>query len=242
MASYPASSSFSSLQQLLAALATLITEVSHRQENAWVLNTELNRLFCDKYGESIDTALNAQVSGSELRNLLCHYRSPRFRVHETSNPKEFYIALLDETVPGGVAESVTTIQYRVKRPWKVDGRLTRMLKSEGAQELPSRWSQPARWRRERSKVQPTPVKAIQSKADFEAALISITQILITSENPVKMVTLCHKFCAYYGPIRLVRRRVCPDIKLVDYLQTIPALDVQAVDGHWQITLNDRLKP
>jgi len=240
MESHPESSKFLSLPQLWEALATLISSVTLGGQSPWLSITTVDRLFQDKYGVSLDAIAQTLVCRCDVRTLL--QTSQRFAIYGTPNPHDFYIALLDETVPGGVAEPVTAIQYRVKRPWKVDGRLTRMLQSEGAQELPSRWSQPARWRRERSKVQPTPVKAIQSQGDFEAALISIIQLLITSDNPVRMVTLCHKFCADYGPIRLVRRRVCPDIKLVDYLQTIPALDVQAVDGHWQITLNDRLSP
>jgi hypothetical protein len=240
MESHSESSRFSSLPQLWEALATLIASVTLGCQSPWLSITTVDRLFQAKYGVSLDAIAQTLVCSCDVRSLL--QKSQRFAIYGTPNPHDFYIALLDETVPGGVGEPATVTQYRVKRPWKVDGRLTRMLQSEGAQELPSRWSQPARWRRKRSKSQPMPANVIQSKADFEAALISITQLLVTSENPVRMATLCHKFCAYYGPIRLVRRRFCPDIKLADYLQTILALDVQAVDGHWQITLNDMLSP
>jgi len=240
MESSSGSSGFSSLPQLLKELATLIADVSNLQNNAWVKNTELDNRFRVKHGISIATALQAQVSGSDLRKLLC--RSPRFRIYPTSDPQEFHIALRDETVPGGAFKPPKNIRYRIKRPWKVDGRLTRMLKAEGAQEIPTRWSRPSRRERPKPpKEQPKLVPEINSVADLELALIGITKILVTPENAVEVATLCNKFCEYYGPIKSVMRQVYPDIKLINYLQTIAALDVREINGKWQITIKNESK-
>jgi len=115
MESHPESSGFSSLQKLLEELATLITDVSHCQNNAWVKNTELDALFRAKHGVSIATALQAQVSGSDLRNVLGGL--PRFRIYPTSNPQEFYIRLVDEFRSSGVAnpkvrQSTKRLEYQ----------------------------------------------------------------------------------------------------------------------------------
>lgn len=241
MESYSGSFGFASLQALLEELAALIADVvSHHPSKPWVMNTELDNIFREKYGVSITTALNAQVSGSDLRSEL--RRSLRFRIYATPNPQEFHIALLDETVPGGASKQQKPIQYRIKRPWKVDGRLTKMLRAEGAQEIPSRWSRPARRGDHQSpKEQPNLVPEIKSVQDFELALIAITKILITPQSAVEVATLYNKFCEYYGPIKAMMRQVCPGIKLINYLQTIAALDVREIDGKWQVTLNDQRK-
>jgi len=241
MESYSGSFGFASLQALLEELATLIADVvSHRPSKPWVMNTELDNIFREKHGVSIATALNAQISGSDLRSEL--RRSLRFRIYATPNPQEFHIALLDETVPGGSSKPQKPIQYRVKRPWKVDGRLTRMLRAEGAQEIPSRWSHPARRTAHQFPTeQPSLVPEIQLVQDLELALIAITKILITPENAVEVATLHNKFCEYYGPIKSVMGRVCPGIKLINYLQTIAALDVREIDGNWQVILKNQRK-
>ena len=41
---------------------------------------------------------------------------------------------------------------------------------------------------------------------------------------------------YKQPIRTVIRSVCPDMKLIELLQSIPSLDVQKVDNDWRITV------
>jgi len=41
---------------------------------------------------------------------------------------------------------------------------------------------------------------------------------------------------YGHPIRILVRTLCPDMSLVDLLQTIPSLHLQKVDNQWRIAL------
>ena len=59
---------------------------------------------------------------------------------------------------------------------------------------------------------------------------------LTVNHPKQFATvsmLSRKFSDYYGqPIRAMVRSVCPDISLIDLLQTIPNLHVQKVNNDW----------
>ncbi|WP_204140239.1 hypothetical protein [Halomicronema sp. CCY15110] len=201
MESYPGPSGFSSLQQLLEALATIITEASHHRKNAWVLNTELDTIFRKKHAISIERALHAQVSGSDLRNLLCHCRSPHFRVYPTSDPQKFYIRLLEAVMPHGGFES--QVRPCGKSP----------------------------------EHQPTLVPEMISIEALELALIEIIKGLTSLEGFTSIEAVSRKFCAdYKQPIQLVMRCVCSGWQLIELLQTMPTLDIQKVEGNWQIRL------
>lgn len=224
-------SSFSSFQQLLKELENLVTLESERNGNPWVSVTKISTLFYEKYGVSLEAVAKNYGYCHGLKSLFKINR--RFLIYGTSVPQQFYVMLSQKDVSGCCQAQASSTQYRIKRSWKVDGSLLRMLRTEGAEELPSRP------RQKFSGYQPTLVPEIKSINDMEIALIEISKGLIAN-HPRKITTLTllsKKFFDYYGkPIKTVMRTVCPDMKLIDLLQTIPGLCVQEVNGIWQITL------
>ena len=226
------SSSSSSLQQLLKKLENCISLESSRNANPWVSVARLTELFYEKYRVSLEKAAKAQGYKDGLKSLLNGSR--RFVIYSTQLPQEFYIALFQEIFPGFQQSRTTSIQYRIKQPWKVDEHLPYTLKVEGAEEISSYEVQKT------SKYQPILVSEIKSLNDLELALIEIIKSL-TANDQKKFITLAilsRKFCDYYKqPIRPILRSVCPDMKLIELLQAIPSLHVQKVENDWYITLN-----
>jgi len=224
--------SLSSLQQLLEELEKFIALESGRNGNLWISVAKLNELFHEKYRLSLEEAARVQGYSNGLRSFFISSR--RFSIYSTQIPQEFYVALLQSVVPGyGQVSSTSSIKYRIKRPWKVDANLLRLLKAEGAEEIPSRQTKRI------SEYQPILVPEIKSVDDFETALMEIIKSL-TANHPKQFVTiavLSKKFRDYYEqPIRTVMRSMCPDMKLIDLLQTIPNIHAQEVDNDWRITM------
>lgn len=228
MESHQYPSSFSSLQ-LLEELENLIDIESARNGNPWIHVTKLTEVFYKKYGVSLEEVAKVQGYSDGLRSIFTS--SGRFAIYGTQIPQEFYVAFLQAVVPNFHQSQATSIKYRIKRGWKVDGSLLRMLKAEGAEDI----SHPQVQRI--SEYQPILIPEIKSVNDLEIALIEIIKSL-TANHPKKIVTiavLSKKFHDYYKqPIR----SVCPDIKLIKLLQTIPSRPVQKVDNDWQITVED----
>lgn len=244
MESHQDPSSFSSLQ-LLEELENLIDIESARNGNPWIHVTKLTEVFYKKYGVSLEEVAKAQGYSDGLRSIFTS--SGRFAIYGTQIPQEFYVAFLQAVVPNFHQSQATSIKYRIKRGWKVDGSLLRMLKAEGAEDI----SHPQFQRI--SEYQPILVPDIQSVNDLEIARISEYQPILfpeiksvtdleislieiikslTANHPKKIVTiavLSKKFHDYYKqPIRTVIRSVYPDMKLIKLLQTIPSLHVQKV--------------
>jgi hypothetical protein len=150
---------FSSPEQLLEELENLIRIESHRSNNPWVSIDKLSRIFLEKYTISLERAVQTQGYENTLRNFFRY--SKCFSIYGTQTPQDFYVALLAEVIPGYTSESRQITQYRIKRPWKVDGSLIRMLQSEGAEEVShqrSKQQSPAASRRKRS--QPTRLQSV----------------------------------------------------------------------------------
>lgn len=109
------------------------------------------------------------------------------------------------------------------------------MKAEGAEDI-----SPHEFQRI-SEYQPILVVDIKSVTDLEIALIEIIKSL-TANHPKIFVTiavLSKRFRDYYKqPIRTVIRSMCPDLKLIELLQTIPSRPVQKVDNDWRITVED----
>ncbi len=231
MEPYQNPSSFSSLQQLTEELANLIALESGESGNPWVSTTRLTELFCERYGVSPEDVANVQGCGNGLRSLFV--RSKQFVIYPTQIPQEFYIALFRVIFPDFPQFQATPVHYRIKRPWKVDGRLLRVLKAEGAKEI----SPPLA--RGICKYQPTLVPEIKSVDDLEIALMEIMKGLMINHGreSITIGELGKNFFDYYKqPIRTMMRRVCPEMKLVELLQTIPSLHIQKWDNDWHITI------
>lgn len=225
-------SSFSSLQ-LLEELENLIVIESGKNVNPWIHVTKLTEVFYKKYGVSLEEVAKVQGYSDGLSSIFTS--SGRFSIYATQIPQEFYVAFLQAVVPNFHQSQATSIKYRIKRPWKVDGSLLRMLQDSGAEEISPRQVHRI------SEYPPILVFDIKSVTDLEIAFLEIIKSL-TTNHPKKIVTiavLSKKFHDYYKqPIRTVMRSVCPDMKLIELLQTIPSLYVQKVDNDWQITVED----
>ncbi len=212
------SSSFLSLQQLLEELESIIVFESERSSSPWIRVIRLTDLFYEKYEVSPEEVAKVQGCSDGLRGLLRSSR--RFSIYDTQVPHEFYVALFQAIAPN-FQRFATPTYYRIKRPWKAEGTEENVLYQ--AQKI--------------SEYQPNLVPEIRSVNDLEIALIEIVRSLI-GNDPKKFVTiavLSKKFCDYYKqPIRVVMRSVCPDMKLIELLQTVPSLHVQKVDNDWQV--------
>jgi hypothetical protein len=129
-----------------------------------------------------------------------------FSIYGTPAPEEFYIAPLQILFPG------------FQKPGE-----TEILPCQ-AQEI--------------SEYQPIILSEINSVNDLEKALLEIVKSLKNdSKKAVTIALLSAKFKDYYQqPIRPILRSVCPDMSLIELLQTIPSIHVQQVNNDWQISV------
>ncbi len=224
-------SSSLSLQQLLEELESLIALQAQSCGNPWVSVSRFTELFYEKYKVSPEAVAKSQGCSDGLRSLLRD--SKRFSIYETQIYQEFYVSLLQTVVPRFQQFQTTSIQYGIKRPRKCDGRLLDTLKSEGAEDIAD--YQPHKILEQQLNLVPE----IKSVDDLKLSLIEIIKSL-TANNQTKFVTiavLSKKFCDYYRqPIKVVMRNICPHMKLIELLQTIPNLYVQKVDCDGQVTV------
>jgi|GEM_PF-1217929 len=233
MESHQDPSLFSSLQQILDELENFIVLESSRNGNPWTKVAKLTELFYAEYGVSLEEVVRLQGYNDGLRSLFAS--SKRFSIYSTQIPQEFYIALFQAVMPSFHQFQKTSIKYRIriKQPWKVDGRLLGTLKAEEAEEILPHQVQRI------SEYQPLLVPEIESVNDLETALVEIIGSL-TANHLKKFITisvLSKKFCdCYKQPVRTVIRSVCPDMKLIELLQTIPGLQIQKVNNDWQIAI------
>ncbi|MBD3885565.1 hypothetical protein IFO70_27995 [Phormidium tenue FACHB-886] len=220
-----------SLEQLLEELEHLISFESQHNGHPWLSINRLIEMFEAKYGVSLEYLVLVQGYSDGLRSLL--KGSKRFSIYGTQLPQAFYIALFEAVVPGFHRVQTSPTRYKVKQPWEVDGRLLERLDQMCDKRFPSCRSQDS------SGDQPGLVSKINSVNDLELALIEIFKGLMAN-NPKKVVTvaqLSRQFGDYYHqPIRAVMRRVCPDMRLTELLQTVPVLDILKVDDDWQVSL------
>ncbi|MEG5174610.1 hypothetical protein [Microcoleus sp. B3-D7] len=206
---------------------------SSRNGNPWISVARLTEIFYKKYGLSLEVVAKFQGYSYGLRSLLTS--SGRFSIYGTPIPQEFYVALLQAVIPSFDEYQATSIKDRMKRkrPEKVYESLPTIVKAEDTEDISPRQVQRI------SKYQRILILDIKSVNDLEIALIEIIKSLIVNqpENFVTIAVLSKKFHEdYKQPIRTVIRSVCPDMKLIEILQTIPSLHLQKQDNDWQITV------
>ena len=225
MKSHKDSSSLSSLQQLIEELESLIIFESSKNGSPWISIAKLADLFYEKHKVLLEEVAKVQGCKDDLRSLFMHSR--RFSIYGTQIPQEFYVALIEAVVPGYGHNQKVAIQCRIKKPRRIDKNLIRTLKSEDAEKTFSRQQQRV------LECQSILISKIESVDDLESVLMEIIKSL-TVNHPKQFATvstLSRKFSDYYGqPIRPMMRSVCPDISLIDLLQTIPNLQVQKVNN------------
>lgn len=229
-------------RQLLAELETLITDESRRCGTFWVHSTKLAELFDHKYQVSLEEVVKAQ-GYDNLRSLLRGSRC--FSIYSTSFPREFYIALAKDIISNFDQTSIGMIPYRIKKSYNVDPNLIRMLQEEGAEEVslpPFQFDPIQRQSPPVSDCQAISLPEIMSADDLKAAIAEIVRWLIRDRRQplVTVATLSQQFrVSCQEPIRVAIRRVCPDMRLIDLLQTIPKVQVQGVNHTAQITLTNQ---
>lgn len=231
---------FSSLpaEQIFLELERFMVQLSAETDRPWFTATTLCKLFADKYHISLKAVMQ-QKGYESLKSFLTS--SQRFSIYNHPDTQEFYVAAFSAINPNLTPEKTTTalsIKYTIKRPWKVDGRLLDLLKSEEYQEIPKPQNRlfvkPAGL-----PYKPKLIEQIESSLHWEFVLLELVKSL-TRNHPQNFTTigaLSQEFSKYYRlPIRGIFRSLSIQIKLVDFLQNIPELSIKQVDDGWQITI------
>ncbi|HEY9625814.1 MAG TPA: hypothetical protein V6C84_00795 [Coleofasciculaceae cyanobacterium] len=221
----------SSLQQLLEELEHLTALEAQQNGNPWLSIDRVAELFHAKYGMSPEQLAIAQGYGRDLRILL--KESGRFSIYGTPLPHEFYVALIQAVVFDYPQAQTSPKSDKAKQAWKASSRSPRKAKGKDAEERVHCQTQSP------SRQQDCLVPEISSVNDLELALIEIIRSL-TATHPnevIALTLLSYKFSdRHHQPIRAVMRRVCPDMRLAELLQTVPGLEVQRVNDDWQVNL------
>lgn len=225
-------------EQIFLELESLMVELSAETDRPWFTATRLCKLFEDKYQTSLEKVIQ-QKGYDSLKSFLIS--SQRFSIYNHHHPQEFYVAPFSAINPNLIPGTIPTelsIKYAIKRPWKVDGRLLALLKSEEYQEITKPQNclfvQPAS-----SPYKPKLIDEIQSSVHLEFVLLELVKSL-TWNDPQNFTTigrLSQEFSKYYRqPIRGIFRSLSIQIKLVDFLKNIPDLSVENIDDGWQIRI------
>ncbi len=125
-----------SSQQLLNHIEQVITWNFSEEHGPWIVVQLLIHEFQHHYGVNLETLVQQQGYSDSLRNFLV--RSGQFSIYSTATPETFYIKPL-RTIPSPKSVALGAknqpVCYSIKRSWKVDGRLIKMLREEGAVEI-----------------------------------------------------------------------------------------------------------
>lgn len=213
-----------SLSQLFNQLDIILAEQYQASNIPWIHVTRLKEILHQRYGIVLDFSIQNHELGNNLKDLL--KSSQRFAIYSTAIAQEFYVARLQDTVSNHHQNYEKPIQYRIKRPWKVDQRLINMLDNEGATRLPPRPS--INTLTYRSTYPLTLPSRLLSADDLKFALTEILKHL-THNHPKKETTVSALSKIFYNhyrqPIRTVVRSLCPGMTLIDVLKIIPNLEV-----------------
>ena len=228
----------SRLQQLIQELEDLVAEETEDSYSPWIKRSRLEQLFYQKNGFFIENIL--QNHGCfDLKILL--RKSHIFAIYESPIPKEFYIALLRKTVAGSKKSSIgnQSLFYTLKRPWKVERSMIKELQDDGYSPIPNPVHQlyPIQKKLPYTPQYPSP---IISQDDLRLTLVEMIKFLSGNQtgNPVTIDQLNQPFYKNYGQnLRDVRRKIFPDLKLVDLLKTNTEIKLEKIQDTWRITLN-----
>jgi hypothetical protein len=224
------SSSFLSLPLLFNQLEAILAEEYQGHHTPWIHIARLKEMVYQRHGISLDVAIQNQGSENSLKSAL--KRSQCFAIYSTPIAQDFYVARLQDTVPNYSQNNGKPIQYRVKRPWKVDRRLITMLENEDAKRMSFR---PSPCRSDYPSTLPSKLLSID---DLELALTEILKRL-TFDHPENMTTVSALIKAFYNhyrqPIRTTVRSLCSGMVLIDVLEVMPNFDVwEEEDGEIMI--------
>uniref|UniRef100_A0ACD5GR54 Uncharacterized protein n=1 Tax=Desertifilum tharense IPPAS B-1220 TaxID=1781255 RepID=A0ACD5GR54_9CYAN len=246
-----------SVPQFLKEIENILVAETQGKITPWVSGIRVSHLFKKKHGISPDTVAKCLGYENGFKHFLQINQS--FSLYNTLIPHNFYIAFFSAVFPGWQVSQDFTTQYRIKRAWKVDGRLYRMLKLENAKEVqfspPPQvseydvdWLSTLSAKDERNRpTQVSPKKeykpVLESKIESVDDLVkTITEILkeLTGDRVqewVEISVLSKKFYDYYQqPIRGVVRQVYKGGKLIDILKSCMHLEIQESNQVSQVCL------
>nr|WP_275336074.1 hypothetical protein [Nodosilinea sp. TSF1-S3]MDF0368930.1 hypothetical protein [Nodosilinea sp. TSF1-S3] len=98
MASQQRLSAFSSMAQVLEAIASLLAGELARTNSPWVSRHRLGELFSTAYGLDLERLVEQRGYGKDVRRFLTHSR--RFSIYSYQQPQNYYVAPLNLVVPG----------------------------------------------------------------------------------------------------------------------------------------------
>ena len=204
-------SSLFSQQQLTEEVEKIIILESDKKCKLWIHSSRLAELFFEKHKMILEDVIRNQGHDTSLRRFL--KRSEHFSIYGASTPQEFYLALFSSLDFIFVKERERKENHTHQKSYKLDSNLEPVSDDENTKF--QRFNQ----------VQ----KTIESLDDLEVVLTNIIQQLLTSrpEDNITIVNLSKEFYAYYDrPIKGVTRSICPDMRLIEVLQSIPNLNCQ----------------
>lgn len=210
----------SSLPRIFDQLEAILAMEYQSSNTPWIPIARLKEMACQRHGIRLDLVAQNYGFDSNLKGLLKSSR--RFAIYGTPVPQEFYVARLKDTVPNHSPGLGKSVQYRIKRPWKVDRGLINMLETEGAKRISPK---PYSGRLSDRLTLPPKLSSID---DLEIALTAILKDLTINspQGTTTIAALSQKFYNHYRqPIRTVLRSLCPGRTLTDLLEMMPHCQV-----------------
>ena len=198
-------------QQIIEEVEKIIICESDKTCKLWIHSAKLTELFFEKHQIILEDVIKNQGYGTNLRNFL--KSSEYFSIYGTSAPQEFYLALFSSLDFIFLNETEDKGKYIDRESCEVSNNLEAVLDDKSIQS--QRFNQDQ--------------NTIKSLNDLEIVLTGIIQqLMINSPNEnVTIVNLSKEFYAHYDrPIRAVMRSICPDMRLIEVLQSIPNLHSQ----------------
>lgn len=221
-----------------------LIEIIERSGTPWISWERVDQEFSREVGRSLEDCLRTSFYCTDIKRFLRESRM--FSIYQKPDPTDFYIALGQQVAPYPLPTPKQRIpSYRVKRRWKVDYHIAKMLRTEfGQSQVHSptpkdRWSQQPTHKdhlRDQSFIPSLPPQ-IGSRGDLERALVLIVKYLSSdnTENGVPIDQLARYFLANYKtPIRSILRQHYPNTRLIELLGRMPQFQVEGSGSEVQI--------
>ncbi|WP_448573657.1 hypothetical protein [Trichothermofontia sp.] len=225
-----------------------LTRIIQNLGNPWISWERVEQQFFLEVGASLEDCLGSQCNPRAIKRFLRESRL--FSIYEKPDFTDFYIALMQDTVPyPSPISPQKSSSYRVKRRWKVDYHIAKMIRTEFGQ---SHTHPPAS--KDQSNTRPIPKlrqrdvsflqdlpSQIDSKSDLERALVILIRYLArgSQDQGISIDQLSRYFLANYKtPIRSIARQYCPSSRLVNLLETIPQFRIEGSGSDLRIFLTD----
>ena len=204
-------SSLFSQQQLIEEVEKIIVLESDKTCKLWIHSSRLAELFVEKHKMSLEVVIRNQGHDTNIRRFL--KSSKHFSIYGASAPQEFYLALFSSLDFIFMKERENKEKHIDQKSCELDSHLEAVSDDKSTKSQRFHQAQ----------------NTIESLNDLEVVLAKIIQQLLTStpKEDITIVDLSREFYAYYDrPIKGVMRSICPDMRLIEVLQSVPNLHNQ----------------